>query len=79
MIAQGYGRGCADREELFNGVSVQLLCDYVYYTFTQHMDEKKRNEFDAQLKDCGERSTDVDKHEMIERLMRDPMAEVELV
>lgn len=79
LLSQGYGTGCIDREELFNSLSVQLLCDYVYHIVTQNMDEKKRTEFDAALNECGQKTTQESQEEIVERLLRDPMAEVELV
>jgi hypothetical protein len=43
------------------------------------MDEKKRNEFDSRLKQCADSSARYDPSEIIEQLLSDPMAEVELV
>lgn len=79
LISRGYGDGCANREELFNKIDVQLLCDYVYHITTQHMDEKKRVEFDSLLNECGDKTAGHSQQEMLDKLLADPMAEVEFV
>lgn len=79
LINRGYGVGHADRVELFNCLSVELLCDYSYFLAVNNMDEKKRREFDSLLEMCGERTAGVDRNALIDQLLKDPQAEVEIV
>lgn len=53
MWRAGIGRDATTKEEIFNSVSVELLCDFIYATIVSGLDDKKRDEFDESLEGAG--------------------------
>lgn len=54
MLGRGWGREAHSRQEVFNALTPQLLCDYVYDYMTRSMDSEQKEKFDDKLEEIAE-------------------------
>ncbi len=50
----GQARRATTKEEVFNSLSVELLCDFVYAVMVEGRNDEERRDFDDALEEAGE-------------------------
>lgn len=54
LWACGIGRNAKTKEDIYNSLSVELLCDFVYAMMVEGRNEQERREFDDALDEAGD-------------------------